>query len=452
MRIQKRSAERNPNFPKKSPASTENAHSEHSPIRTFGEVFPDGAVIELIQEAATKSLSLFLSDGKTRKIAPEVDFRGHVYRAADINHSILLATRFPSKCDGFESTAKLFTEIRNTFMSRGFAEEVALPATYSSFASWFPACLPAAPCLSISGPQAEARLFLVLLSCMVRHPLPLGEVTRASLCSLPMDLQLTLLIDQERISRSAWGLLSASNWRRAYIPWKGGLVNVFCAKAVYCGAKVIKNNFGDEALQINLTPSRGRLPVLDGRDQQKISERFQAKFLDYRCRNVMKVRESRCDFPELDSSIRILGRILGAPIVDAPELQANLAPLLREYQEGIRASKWLDLRCVTVEAILDHCHKEPGKRVHVGTLTDTVNRILKGRGERAKFEPEVIGGILRGQLGFSPERDSEGYYILLDNRVCRYAHQLAYGYDVAAVQEGIAECSHCSAIFATEEI
>lgn len=451
MRQRKPAFGRQPSSTQKFKTKFHHANSKQEAIHTCGVLFSDGTLIEVIQDAATGRLCLLVSEGDDHKIAPEVKFRGRIYRPANINRSIFCATRFPLKREGFGSTAELFTEVRNTFMSRGFAEEVALPATYFNFAAWFPDCLPAAPCLSISGPEAEARLLLELLGCMVRHPLPLAEITRSGFCSLPMILQPTLLI-QTRASRSAWELLTASNNRKAYIVWRGSLLGMSCAKAVYAGEAAEGADLGDSVLKINLTPSRGRLPVLDGRDQQKISERFQAKFLDYRCRNVMKVRESRCDFPELDSSIRILGRILGAPIADAPELQADLAPLLREYQEGIRASKWLDLRCVTLEAILHHCHEEPGRRVRVGRLADTVNLILKGRGETTEFEPEVIGGILRRQLGFSPKRDSPGFFILLDNRVRRYAHLLAHSYDVAAVQECIAKCSHCSAILATEEI
>ena len=444
---QKHSTQRNSNFPKKSGTRSQHAGDRCPPVHTSGAMFSDGACIELIREAGTGRLCLMLCNGENRRIVSEVEFRGRLYRPANINPSILLAMTLPSKCGQFESTAELFMAARELLMSRGFPEEVALASTYFVFPTWFPEFLPIAPCLSIAGPRPEAALLLQLLGCLVRHPLPLGEVTRDGFCSLPMDLQPTLLIDQERISRSAWGMLSASNRRRAYVPRKGGLVNVFCSKAVYCGDALDGDNFGDGALRINLPPSRGKMPILDEKDETEISGEFQAKMLAYRSRNNVEVRESRFDLPGFTSGIRLLGRVLGASIVNAPELRAGLCSLLREYEEETRASRWFDLRCVTIEAALHHCHTEPGIKVHVGDIAKTVNAILKGRGDTTHLEANEIGAVLK-RLRLFAKRDSRGYAIRLDDTVCRYIHQLAYRFEVATAQEGVAMCSHCAEISA----
>jgi len=406
-------------------------------------VFSDGACIELIQEAGTGRLCLLVCDGENRRIASEVEFRDRLYRPANINPSILLAMTLPSKCGHFESTAELFTASRELLMSRGFPEEVALTSTYFVFSTWFPEFLPIAPCLSIAGPRPEAALLLQLLGCLVRRPLPLGDVTRSGLCSLPMHLQPSLLIDQQRISRSAWELLSRSNQHTANVPRKDGLVNIFCAKAVFCEDAICAGNLGDGTFHINAPPSRGRLPILIATDKNEIATAFQSRFLAYRARNICKVRDSQCDFLEFDSRIRILGRVLGAPIVDAPELQADLIPLLRAYQAAIRASKLHDLRCVVIEALLLHCHEKSGEKLFVGQLTKDVNLILKGRGETTEFKPESIGTILRGQ-GFSPKRGSQGYGILLNESNRRFIHDLAARFGVAEAQEGARKCLHCA--------
>jgi len=444
------SVKRNSKSGKESRPRTQNPDDNESVIYTSGELLSDGTCIDLLQEAQTGRLRLLLSDRNKCRMASEVAFRGSIYRPVNIHHSILQVIRLPSKWGHCEKTGELFTAVRELFTSHGFPKHIALPTTYFSFATWFSRFLPVAPCLLIAGPRPEAMLLLELLACLVRHPLPLGDISRSGLCSLPMHLELTLLIDQQGISRSTWGLLGGSNLLTANVPRKDGLVNIFCAKAVFCEETVYRGNFGDGTFQINIPPSRGRLPILSATDKDEIVSVFQSRFLAYRAQNIYKVRDSQCDFPEFDSRIRILGRVLGAPIVDAPELQADLIPLLRANQAAIRASKLLDLRCVVIEALLLHCHEKSGEKLRVGQLTKNVNLILKGRGEITEFTPESIGTILRDQ-GFSPKRGSPGYGILLNESNRRFIHELAIRFGVAAAQEGAGKCLHCAEMRASDE-
>jgi hypothetical protein len=204
-------------------------------VDTVGELSPNAERVELIQDAQTGRLKQLVSDGENSVETPQVEYRRRVDVPADRGRSVLQAITWPQKCTSYESTEKLFSAVRETFESRGFSEHAALQAAYFTFLTWFPECVPAAPCLLIAGPRPEASFFLQLLGCTVRHALSLGEVTRGGFCSLPMDLQLTILVDLEYVSRSARSLLSASNNRDVHIPWKGTLVNVYCAKAIYCG-------------------------------------------------------------------------------------------------------------------------------------------------------------------------------------------------------------------------
>ncbi len=204
-------------------------------------------------------------------------------------------------------------------------------------------------------------------------------------------------------------------------------------------------NYGDSNLRLNLPSLSGRFPSLNRKDELEIAGKFQSKMLDYRCRNILKVRESICDFPEFGFGIRILARILGAPIVEAPELQADLEPLLRDCQERALEVRLFDPYYVTIEALLFHCHKEPGERVHVGKITKTIMAILKARGETAQISREEIGKILR-KHGFSPKRDGDGFAMRLDDRVRYYTHQLAHRFRLAALQQGTTQCSLCSQV------
>lgn len=348
-----------------------------------------------------------------------------------------------------ETTVDLFNAVRESLTVRSFPNEVALPITHFTFATWFAAHLPYAPCLLITGPRLEACFLLELLECLVCHPLPLGPLTREFFFSIPMDLQPTLLIDHERMGRSTWDLVLASNRRNAYVPRKDGLLNIYCAKAVYCGTEASDRILDDSALEINLSPFRGRLPVLDADDKQQMAVEFQPRMQAYRERNLVQVRGSRFDVPEFTSAIRILSRTLGAPIVDAPELQAGLRSLLWPYQENAQASNWSDVACVVIEASLYYCHQEQAKKFRVGEVARSASAILKGRGERTELEPKAIGAILR-RLGLRPKRDSKGFAIRLDDKIRRHIHQLAYKFDVATSQDGAILCPYCTEIVVGE--
>lgn len=151
-----------------------------------------------------------------------------------------------------------------------------------------------------------------------------------------------------------------------------------------------------------------------------------------------------------DSPLRILGRILGAAIVDAPALQADLEPVLGNLEDQARGERWHDLRCVTIEAFLSHAHVEGNQKVHIGQITLTAGAILKGRGETASWKPETIGAVVR-VLGFTPKRDNKGKAIHLTDQVRRWIHELARDYDVAAVQQGVAVCPLCLEILAAAD-
>jgi hypothetical protein len=344
------------------------------------------------------------------------------------------------------TTAKLFTGIVAVFKARGFPENAALSATYFAFSTWFSAFLPAAPCLLISGPGPEARLMLDLLECVVRNPLPISELTRGGFLSVAMDLEPTLLIVQEGIADSLWNLVRASNHHNAQVPTANGMRKIYCAKVMYVGDESPGLGRDESLLQIDLAPLRGRVPFLEPNDKSDLVAEFQPRMQAYRQQSYAQVRDSRFDLPELSSANRILARVLGAPIVAASEVQAFLGPLLRDYQDAIRAELWLNPRCVVIEAVLSRCHDGKSQRIHVGEITRTSNAIFKGRGETAQLGPKEVGGILR-QLGLSPVRDRNGFAIRLDEGIRRGIHQLAGRFAVATVQEGAMVCAHCVEFF-----
>lgn len=420
-----------------------------SQIETAGEIFPGGASIELIADSETGRLLLLFTDAQTCRLAPRIQYGGRSYVPFHLDARILRAVRIPHEVRDYGTTRKVFMPIQQIFMEYGFREDVAQLATYFIFSTWFPESVPAAPCLLISGPRPEADLFLQLLACLVRHPLQLADFNLTSLSSL-MKIQPTLLIGQEHLSASKLRPLFASNNPESYVPLGDGLASFYSAKAIYRGIQVNEDEFGKASLRIDLTPLRGKLPILDSKTQQDIAEKFQPKLLSYRTKNTEKVRESNFDFPWLTSGVRVLARILGVCITDSPELQADLAPLLQRQQQAIREQNWFDKHCVAIEAGLAFCHSIQGDhRVYVGKFADEVNIILKGRGHVGTLEPKEMGTILR-YLGFSPKRDKSGRAIRLSEEVRRHLHRLAYEFDVAAVVDGGARCQHCGEVQKTD--
>ena len=446
MRPRKSSAPpRNSKSRDKSSSSVQKSADKSSAVPTYGEVFPNGATIELIQPSAKGGLELQLTHGNKVTTAPKVEFGGRWYRPAKLNRSIQQIVRFPAKSVDFGSTTNLFAEIHKFFVSNGFSEEVSLVATHFSFAAWFADVLPLAPCLLITGSRLEADLLLDLLDYVVRRPLPMSEFNRRALTLLPMRLRPTLLIHMEQLGRASFDLLRKSNRPRAFVACKNELVDLFCAKAVYCGHIADCDVIDEGILHIGLRPASGRLPILDRKLCDAVAREFQSKLLAYRCRYILDVQQSQFDLSEFPSGIRILARVFGAPIVAAAALQKGLIVLLQEQDEERQALQWTDLRFVVLEAVLHHFHKQPGTRVHVGEITKTVNGILKGRGDATEREAREIGTILR-DFGLRPKRNGGGFAILLDSNVGNRIHRIPFGMDVLTTHKGNEKCSYCHEI------
>jgi hypothetical protein len=345
----------------------------------------------------------------------------------------------------------LFRGVRGLLEVRGFPEKIAVFATYFAFATWFPALLPIAPVLLLTGAGPEGCLLLDLLGCVVQNPLPLFELNRSGFLSLDLTAQPTLLIRQECLSELTWSLLCASNHPNAQISMTNGIKKIYCTKALYLGDESMAAGTDDGLLRIDIPPSHGRLPVLDANEKLRLSAEFQSQMRGYQEQNATQVRDATFYLPDFSSPIRIVSRALGAPLAGAPELQTALGPLLRELQESLNATLWWDPKCVVIEATLFWCHKREVKLAHVGAIAETANAILHGRGESIQLEAKAVGSTLR-QLGLVPKRDRHGYAIGLDETVRRQIHRLASQFAVASVQEGMMRCDHCAECFSCESV
>ena len=415
-------------------------------IKTGGEFFADGRSISLLRDSSTESLKLLLGGGKGEVIGFLVEYADRTYVPPDLADSFQQAIVFPEEARDFGSTGALFAAIKESIVNCGLSEHAAQVAVYFLLSSWFVEILPAAPFLLISGPRAEASLLLALLSCLVRHPLPLVEISAASLRTLPTNLSPTLLIDDELMPDPLFRLLSVSSNRNANLVMKDGVMNAYGAKALYCGPLERDDSFGDAAMHINLLPSERMLSILTPKDRRDLAARFQPELLAYRVRNIARVAAAQFNVRGLPREGRLLGSLLAACIVDAPELQAGVGAMLEIQHQQRRADRWFDLRCVVIEAVLSRCHRRQDEAdvVYVGDIAADAAAILMGRGETAKLEAREIGSILR-DLGLSGKRNRRGYRFVLDDPFCHRIHKLAQQFDVATAQEGgLVTCPDCT--------
>jgi hypothetical protein len=412
---------------------------------TGGIAFSNERCVELIRNDTGR---LGLLDSSNKKPAERIEYQGRIFVPPTIHPSMLEVLTLPTGRSPSGSTANIFSRMCTLFMERSIPEEGAKKLTYWALSTWFAELYPLAPCLVITGSRPEASLVLQLLTCVTRHSLPLADISFAGFRSLPMHIQPTLLIG--RLSPGMWKVVSTSNYPRAYLPIREGLADLYCAKALYAGIRPVVDA-PDGSFRIHLAPFHGKLPVISELTQRRLAADLQPLLVDYRIRHIGQVRDSDFDVPALGSEVRMLARVLGSAIVEAPELRADLVSLLQQYQEEIGPGNTFNEESIAVQALLGHSHsEETDQLLYIGQLADTSNRLLKERGSREELEPKALGWIIRNELGFSPKRHAKGFAIKLTVDARRRIHQLARDFQVLVPDETPANCTHCADILASD--
>jgi hypothetical protein len=402
---------------------------------TGGIVLSDGRCIELIRDK-TGALALF--DSVTKKYDKEIKCGGQIYVPPTMSASLAGGLTIPVGCAPSGSTAETFTKLCGVFTERGVPEALAQKLTYWSLSTWFTDLLPLAPCLLLTGPRFEASLILQILACVVRHGLPLGAFNLAGFQSLPMHAQPTLLISD--VNPSMVKLLANSNYHQPYLT-KGGLLDLYCAKALYAGPRI--NLALDGAFHVHVVPFRSKQPVITTFDQLSLTAEFQPRLVDYRITHAKQVREFMLDIACLSSEFRLLGGVLGAGVIDDSDLRSRLANVLQEHQDEISVGV-ISPEPFVIEALLNLIHTNSREfLVHIGELAVSTNVIAKGRGAE-KIEPKSLGWMLRNSFNLTPKRDAKGFAIRMTNPIRQRVHQLAVAFQ--AWNALSSECTYCKGI------
>ena len=423
--------------------------------KTSGTVFTNG-MIELVADQMHEGRLLLLlwKEGQAHiqphvrldqrtELGPETDLRTITFEPEDLDPTFRRAMRFPSRADSFGSSRQLLDSICEIIKRfTGLADDHVLLAAHSVLASWFLDATDFPVALVICGPlcpQGE-RLFRVL-SCLYRRALLLGEISLASLCSLPMNFSPSLFIERYDHSPQFQRVIRATRTRGS-IPSKGKLVCTRCT-TVICSEEPLNGAIPDShAIEIPVTHTRVPLPVLNEDAQQSIAEEFQPKLLMYRLTNYAHVMSSGFEAASLTSSVNELARSLGRCVVDDPDRQADIIRLLEEKDAKVQEEDSWDLRVTVLEALLLLCHKKK-ESIHVGEVADVCNSILERVGELLVLAPRTVGNKLR-VLGLTTRRlDSAGRGLFLTAKIRERIHRLAWDYKVQIQRGREEQCDDC---------
>ena len=429
-------------------------------IQTFGEVSPRFMLELVTSDTATANLNLLLWDGERAHIAPSVLFEGapdspktsRLLYPPDIDSSVRKMVRFPTHSAPYESERKLFDDLCaliNEFMD--LSAELTHLVAVSVLGSWLVDCAAIPTCLWIVGPRfGQGRELLRLLNCLYRRPLLLGEVSLAGLCSLPLELRPSLLIEQREVSPELQKVLRGVDAGDGRILCKGQFINMCCAMAI-CTEEPLNESICGRAIEIPLPRASRPLSLLDQRAQDKIANEFQPKLLMYRLANAERVRNSTFDDSQFGSRVREVARFWGACVDYDTNLRNEIVGLLKEWDTQVRTEFETDLMDpIVIEAMLSFCHQDGKGAVHVGEITAAANGILERRGEVVLVRPRMVGHRLRA-LGVRTTRlDAAGRGVLLLGAVRQHIHKLARDRALVRVYPAERVCKHCMDILRAE--
>ena len=397
-----------------------------------GETFTDGMMIELVSGSSGLDKPDFLLwNGKKASVGTHIKHGGRTYEAPELGPSLYRATRFPSRCDDYDSAPHLFAAIADLFMRRlDLPERESRLLTCFSISTWLADRLPSAPSLAISGPSQELGIdVLRLLSCVCRHPLMLAShsswlpIISSAITAYPASRS-------ARIEAQHAAIFRASSRRGLRVPGTGGsVVDPYGPIAILFGNDAAVDTLGGGVIHISVTPSKLQSSALDEQVQNEIANDFQPRLLMYRLKNHGKVSAPRIEVPEFTFDMRQLARSVAMCFPEDTQLAREAVQLLRPQDEEVRGQRSRDVNCATVEILFGNIHQRKQRAVRVDELAKDLNALLQSRGELIEYSAAEIGWKLKG-LGLQRHSDRSGRQVLLDRDTSIIVHRSARAYEL----------------------
>ena len=405
-------------------------------VKTTGEMFTDGSILELVSSPTDRTLQLLLWKKQQRKIASQIAHRGRVYQPPDVDQTLVQAIQFATDAREYGSAHNLLNGVCELFARYiGVTSEEAALLTAWSTSTWFPECASSPPTLLITGTDmCHAIALLRLLRCLCRRALLLTDISRRDLLDVSF-LQPTLLLNEPVQLPKIWPLFGTSNHHGVSVLGKGRAHNLASCRAFFLG---MEHAWTDGAVHFALPPARGELPTLDAQRQAEIARRFQSQYLMYRLRNLQKIRESHSAVHPVNFPHNATAHNLAACIEEEPNIAQAIAPILQRQEQDNHVQNSCDVARAIIEVIWAPLHER--EEMPISRIADLANALLRSRGETLEYRAEEIGWKLRN-LGLYRRRNGSGKILRPSRENILVVHQLARRFclNLTPVQ-GCADC------------
>ncbi len=415
-------------------------------VRTAGEVFEDGSMIEPVC-SGDQGLELLLWKNQQISVALQIDHHGRRYLPPELTPSLRRIMRFPRSATRFGSSSELLGNVSQLFKTYvGFSEAQIPLATAWVFSTWFPECWSRAPELVITGWNMDTAMVLFrLLACLTRHPLMLAGIQRATLGFLPMHVNPTLLINQPDISPRILEFWQTANYRDVVVPGPRGDVRAIAgSKAVFLATS--GSGYGGFPFRICLPAAQSRSSLLTDFAACHIAEEFQPKLLMYRLRHFRRVRDAQTS----PTTSRLPGAHLAplsACIQDDDKFQSRVGAIVADEEQEVRAERSRKPEIAIVEVLWAPSHSS--KEVKVKEITRLMNTLIWTRGEKLEYGEIEIGQIL-ASCGLPRHRNGAGMVLRFSREISRRLHELAIEFGLTA--EHKPGCEFCAGFQAADKV
>lgn len=406
-------------------------------ITTYGQLLPDGRVIDLLATTADEKLEIVVWDAEQSLVVPRLEHNGILYVAPDLHPSVRRALIIPTCIADYASTSALFLEIAQLSIENfGLSEVFASIAACWIFTTWVPEVFAAPPtlCIAASSMADAMRLFHFCRSLSRRAIIAADLSPR-----LPSELRPTLLVVDTGLSKKARTAWRAYNYFGVYVPGSGGrLQELVCSKAIYCENPDSIASWGGEALRIVLPPSNA-LPLLREPELQTIARKFQPqlqRFRLWRLSSQSQATRSRCPAELAKTG---LGRELFAMLAGEPNIQKLLQPVVEQEQQASEERRSVDPLAVIIEVVWIPAHEE--ESMAVAEVRGRLNALLRARGENLEYSTREIGWKL-SDLGVRRQRTAKGMVIKFSREVRGHIHGLARQFGLQLPK--LHDCSDCT--------
>ena len=327
----------------------------------------------------------------------------------------------PAPPENGSVTGELHTQIKRIIAGRtGLPDNVSGLVAFWAISTWFRDLFPVIPGLTITGPAHEAMVVLSVLYDLCTTPILLAGFRRADLKCLRYG---TLLISEPNLDKRTAALLGNLTNR--------GFIAVEQGYRQYSWAVYIGEDSSIKRIQHSLCIDAGAQPHAKppdaGQSLPGTIETLRKRLLEYRKGNLEEVRRLKFNPCGLSLEAHSIANALGSCLVDAPQVQTELAALLRPQDQERIADRSNSIDALVAGAALTLCHQ--GKdQVFVKAIAAEVNRLLEARGETLQYSPEKVGHRL-SKVGLHTCRLSHaGNGLFLDQPTRIRIHEVAAAY------------------------